>query len=243
MAIINPFLSIIIPAYNEERRILLTLQEVVKHLSMQAYAAEVLVVDDGSADRTAALVRACAQDHPTVRLISNPHRGKGYAVKTGMLAAGGDFRFLCDADLAMTIEQVARFLPPQLVGFDVAIGSREAPGARRFNEPAYRHFMGHVFNLIVRLVAVPGLKDTQCGFKMFTRQAAVSLFSSQIMDGFAFDVEILFLARKRGFRIVEVAIDWHHSTDSRVRPAQDTFNMFRDALAVRWNDWRGRYDK
>lgn len=237
----NPFLSIVIPAYNEERRIILTLERIVKYLGAQTYAAEVLIVDDGSTDRTTAVVREFSRNHPQVRVITNPHRGKGYAVKTGMLAASGEYRFPCDADLAMPIEQIARFLPPQLTDFDLAIGSREAPGSRRFHEPAYRHIMGHVFNSIVRLVAVSGFKDTQCGFKCFTKEAATTLFPLQTLDGFAFDVEILFLAKKRRLRIAEVPIDWYHNTESRVRPARDTVNMFRDALSVRWNYWRGRY--
>ncbi|MFH1486396.1 MAG: dolichyl-phosphate beta-glucosyltransferase [Chloroflexota bacterium] len=229
------------PAYNEERRILRTLEEIMKYLGGQPYTFEVLVVDDGSIDRTTDVVREFSREHPSVNLMTNPHRGKGYAVKMGMLAANGEYRFICDADLAMPIEQIARFLPPQLNDFDVAIGSREAPGARRFREPTYRHMMGRVFNLLVRLAAVPGCRDTQCGFKCFHRQAALTLFALQTMDGFAFDVEIIFLARERGMRIVEVPIDWYHNTESRVRPTQDTVAMFLEAVSIRWNCWRGRY--
>jgi len=158
-----------------------------------------------------------------------------------MLAAQGQFRFLCDADLAMPIEELSRFLPPQLTKFDIAIGSREAKGARRFHEPAYRHLMGRGFNALVQLLAVPGLSDTQCGFKCFRDEVAQALFPRQRIDGFGFDVEILFLARRYHFQIVEVPIDWFHHRESKVRPVRDAFNMLRDIIAVRCNWQRGRY--
>jgi dolichyl-phosphate beta-glucosyltransferase len=159
-----------------------------------------------------------------------------------MLAARGTYRFLCDADLSMPIEQIERFLPPVLDGCDVAIGSREAHGARRYDEPGYRHLMGRVFNSIVKLLAVPGLEDTQCGFKGFKGSAATSIFSRQTMDGFGFDVEALFIARKLGCRIIEVGIDWYFAANSRVQPIHDTIQMVEDVLKVRWNDLRGVYD-
>ncbi|MBI2846909.1 MAG: glycosyltransferase family 2 protein [Chloroflexi bacterium] len=234
------FLSIVIPAYNEEKRILPTLQSIMDYLEKQAYPWEVIVVDDGSIDTTAELVEEFASNHKGVHLIRNPHRGKGYAVKTGMLAARGEYRFLCDADLSMPIEQLSRFIA--LGEHDVAIGSREVAGARRIEEPAYRHIMGRVFNWLVRLLAVPGIRDTQCGFKGFRATAAKQLFPLQRLDGFGFDVEILFLAQKHRLRIVEVPIDWYYNKESRVHPIRDTLRMLREILSIRWKHWRKMYD-
>ena len=157
------------------------------------------------------------------------------------MAVKGEYRFLCDADLSMPITEIFKFLPPMLDNYDIAIGSREAQGAHRYDEPPHRHFMGRIFNWLVRLVAVRGLKDTQCGFKCFTGQAAEALFPLQTIDGFAFDAELLFLAQRRRLRVVEVAIEWYFDSHSKVHPIRDTVNMFRGAVAIRWNYWRGRY--
>ena len=231
----QPFLSVIIPAYNEETRIIDTLTKVVDYLGTQSHGWEVAVVDDGSTDATATLVRAFAEEHPEVRLISVAHGGKGWAVNHGMLWTKGDYRFLCDADLSMPIEQVSRFLAAEAPPFDIAIGSRETAGARRIGEPYRRHFMGRIFNLLVRLLAVRGLSDTQCGFKLFRGEAAQELFRLQRLRGFAFDVEILFLAHKRRIRVSEVAIDWHYRPESKVRPFKDSLTMSLDILRIRWN--------
>jgi dolichyl-phosphate beta-glucosyltransferase len=239
----HPFLSIVVPAYNEGRRLPETLPRMVDFVEAQEYCAEVIVVDDGSTDNTAGVVEVVAEDASSVRLVRNEHRGKGYAVKTGALAAQGDHVFLCDADLSMPIEEVARFLPPALAEYDVAIGSREVEGARRYGEPGLRHLMGRVFNTLVRLLAVGGFQDTQAGFKCFKREAAHELFPYQTMDGFGFDVEILFIARKRGLRIVEVPINWYYMSNSRVSPLRDSVRMVREILQVRINDWRGLYDR
>ena len=237
----KPFLSIIIPAYNEEPRILDTLRKVVDYLGSQSYTWEVAVVDDGSTDATASLVKAFAEADSSVHLISVPHGGKGWAVNQGMLWTTGEYRFLCDADLSMPIEQVSRFLPPELSDFDIAIGSREISGAKRIGEPYQRHMMGRVYNLMVRLLAIPGLSDTQCGFKCFRGQVAQELFSIQRLYSFAFDVEILFLARKRKLRIREVPIDWYYRSQSKVRPFKDSLAMSGDILKIRWHYLRRRY--
>jgi dolichyl-phosphate beta-glucosyltransferase len=239
----RPSLSIIVPAYNEERRLPKTLPRIVAFLEAQDYPGEVIVVDDGSADNTANGVEEMAAQWSYVTLIRNEHRGKGYAVRSGVLAAQGDYLFLCDADLSMPIEQVARFLPPELEGYDIGIGSREVAGARRYDEPSHRHLMGRVFNFLVRLLAVRGFQDTQAGFKCFRREVAHDLFPYQTMDGFGFDVEVLFIAHKRGYRIVEVPIDWYYMTNSRVSPVGDSMRMLREILQVRINDWRGKYDR
>ena len=236
-----PFLSVIVPAYNEEGRITHTLEAVAGYLRGQGYTWEIIVADDGSEDGTAALVEAAAGSNPGIRLLRLGHAGKGSAVRSGILEAEGEYRFIADADLSMPIEHLERFLPPHLTGFDVAIGSREAPGARRFQEPLRRHLMGRIFNGMVRILAVRGLSDTQCGFKCFSAQAAAALFPLQRSQGFGFDVEILFLARKMGMRIVEVPIDWYYHGGSKIRPLRDGFLMSKDILSVRWNDLKGRY--
>jgi dolichyl-phosphate beta-glucosyltransferase len=236
------FLSIVIPAYNEEARLPETLRLISDFLERQDYTAEVLVVENGSTDRTADIVREFSVGHPQFRLISIRERGKGIAVKTGMLAAKGEFRFICDADLSMPIDEVSKFLPPSLDGYDVAIASREVPGARRFGEPAYRHLMGRVFNFIVRVLAVPGFADTQCGFKCFTASAAEQVFPKQTMSGWGFDVEVLFIALRQGLRVVEVPVNWYYKENSRINPVRDTFSMFWEVLKVRMNAVKGMYD-
>jgi glycosyltransferase involved in cell wall biosynthesis len=236
-----PFLSIIIPAYNEESRLPHTLPKVADFVENQPYGAEVLVIDDGSLDRTAAIVEDFAADHPLIRLVRAEHGGKGHAVKTGMLQARGEYAFLCDADLAMPITELPKFLPPQQDHYQVAIGSREVDGAVRYNEPAYRHLMGRVFNWLVKVMAVPGFEDTQCGFKCFHNSVIPDLFTHQTIDGFGFDVEVLYIAQKRGYTIIEVPIHWYYQTESKVHPVRDTIRMFQDLILVRQNDRLGLY--
>jgi dolichyl-phosphate beta-glucosyltransferase len=176
-----------------------------------------------------------------VRLLREGGRGKGLAVRSGMLEALGDYRFICDADLSMPIDELAKFLPPALEGADVAIGSREAPGSRRFNEPTYRHLQGRIFSNLVKVFALPGFEDTQCGFKCFSARVAADLFGVQIFNGMSFDVEVLYIARRRGYRIVEVPIDWYYRAESRVNPLIDPLRMLRDILTIRRNWRRGLY--
>jgi dolichyl-phosphate beta-glucosyltransferase len=238
----RPALSIVIPAYNEERRLPRTLDEVTRWIAGGDRAVEVVVVENGSTDGTVDVVRRFQADHPHVRLIADVPRGKGLAVRAGMLAACGERRLMCDADLAMPIDEVDKFLAPDLADADVVIGSREARGSRRVDEPAYRHLMGRVFNWMVRLLAVRGFRDTQCGFKLFTARAAEDIFRAARLSGWGFDPELLFIAVKRGYRVREVPIVWHHNADSRVRPVHDTLAMVREVLAIRSNDRRGLYD-
>jgi glycosyltransferase involved in cell wall biosynthesis len=237
------FLSIVVPAHNEEHRLPPTLTAVNAYLDRQPFESEIIVVENGSQDLTAVVAEAFAADHPRVRLIRERGRGKGLAVRSGMLGALGRYRFICDADLSMPIEEVAKFLPPRLDGYDVAIGSREAPGARRYNEPAYRHFQGRVFSNLVKVFALPGFEDTQCGFKCFRAEAALDLFGVQVFDGMSFDVEVLFIASRRGYKIVEVPIDWYYRSESRVHPILDPLRMLRDLLVIRRNWAQGRYGR
>jgi len=236
-------LTIIVPAYNEERRLPATLPQMVAFAEAQSYPVEVLVVDNASTDRTAEVVRDVAAEHPVVSLLHQPIRGKGAAVRKGVFASRGQYLFICDADLAMPVEQVTRFIPPALTDFDVAIASREAAGAVRYNEPWHRHLMGRVFNMLVRLLAVPDIQDTQCGFKCFRREAAEDIFGVQVLDRWAFDVEVLYIALQRGYRVVEVPIDWHYGEGSRISPLRDSLDMLRDVLRVRRNGRAGLYER
>ncbi|MFC1976480.1 dolichyl-phosphate beta-glucosyltransferase [Chloroflexota bacterium] len=237
----SPLLTIVIPAYNEESRLPRSLSEVTEFAQSQAYEVEVLVVDDGSTDGTPDVVEEFAAKYPCIRLVRVPHSGKGHAVKTGMLQAKGEYAFLCDADLAMPITELPKFLPPRQNGYHVAIGSREIKGAVRYDEPSYRHLMGRVFNGVVKVLAVPGFEDTQCGFKCFHRSVVQDLFSHQTIDGFGFDVEVLYIAQKRGYQIIEVPIHWYYQTESKVDPVKDTLRMFQDIIKVRQNDRQGLY--
>ncbi len=238
----QPFLSIIIPAYNEEIRLPSSLEKIAAFLATQSYPAEVLVVENGSTDQTYAIAQQFAQKNPHFRAIHIEERGKGIAVKTGMLAAQGKYRFICDADLSMPIEEVVNFIPPILENCLIAVASREAPGAQRIGEPAYRHFIGRVFNSFVKLIALPGLEDTQCGFKCFRADVAEHLFSLQTISGWTFDVEVLFLARKFGYPICEVPIHWHFDPHSKVRFFRDSLQMASDLMRIRWKDLHKEYD-
>lgn len=230
-------LSIIIPAHNEEDRLPDSLARIFAFLERQTYQSEVLVVENGSRDRTAQVVEAMTPTYSNLRLVREPSRGKGLAVRRGMLEASGVYRFICDADLSMPIEQVNRFLPPILSDADIAIASREAPGAVRYGEPFYRHWFGRVFNLLVRLLAVPGFHDTQCGFKCLKADVADDLFQVQRLDGWTFDVELLFIALKRAYHVVEVPIPWHYNPGSRVSLLRDSLSMLNDLFLIRRN-WR-----
>lgn len=237
-----PYLSIIIPAHNEEQRLPRTLEQIAVFLNQQPYTGEIIVVENGSSDRTLAIAQHYANRIPNLRVLHSAQRGKGLAVKMGMLAARGEYRFFADADLSMPIAEVNRFIPPAFPGTEVAIGSREAPGAVRYDEPHYRHVTGRVFNNIVRLLALPGLEDTQCGFKCFRGDIADEVFPLQTIAGWTFDVEVLFIARRRGYRIVEVGIPWYFNADSKIRVARDSLRMFLDLVNIRLNAWAGRYN-
>jgi dolichyl-phosphate beta-glucosyltransferase len=237
----TPFLSIIVPAYNEEKRLPESLPKIIHFVQQQNYPIEVMVVDDGSLDHTAEIVRGFQAQAPFIELLQVVHGGKGHAVKSGMLQAQGEYLFLCDCDLSMPIEEVSKFLPPFQHEYDVAIGSREVAGAFRYEEPSYRHLMGRVFNLVVRVLAIHGIQDTQAGFKCFRRATALKLFNLQTIPGWGFDVEILFIAQSHKLKIIEVPINWYYKTESRVSPIRDTFNMVREVLKVRFNGWQGKY--
>jgi dolichyl-phosphate beta-glucosyltransferase len=230
---LQPFLSIIVPALNEESRLPAGLDRILGFLASQDFQGEIIVVDNGSRDGTYQTAQEYSRRSSLVRVIQEPRRGKGAAVRRGMLAAQGQYRFIADADLSMPIDQVLRFLPPRLSGADIAIASREAKGAVRYGEPAHRHLIGRVFNLLVRLVAVPGFQDTQCGFKAFRDHVAIDLFQLQRLDGWTFDVEVLFLALRHGYKIVEVPIPWYYYPGSRVRVLHDSGAMLRDLFRIR----------
>ena len=236
-----PTLSIILPAHNEATRLPRALQNLDAYLARQPYRAEVIVVENGSSDGTADVARAFAAEHPYVRVFEEATRGKGLAIKRGMLEAHGEYRFFADVDFSMPVAQLERFLPDGIAGYDVAIGSREAPGAVRYDEPWYRHFMGRINTWIVKLLALPDFEDTQCGFKLFRAAVAEDLFGVSLMGGIGFDVEVLYIAKKRGYRINEIGIDWVFDPESRMRLIQDSLHILREIVQIRRNWQAGLY--
>ena len=238
-----PFLSLIIPAFNEENRLPRTLSQVFTFTEKQPFSSEVLIAENGSTDRTYEIAREFVQRRTNARVLRMEQRGKGAAVRGGILAARGDYRFICDADLSMPIDEVNKFLPPALTGYDVAIGSRELPGSRRYDEPSYRHWGGRAINFAIQTLILPGLNDTQCGFKCFRAQAAEDLFARQTLSGWSFDIEILYLARRRGYRIKEVAINWHFGPESKVSAVTDALRMLTDIFRIRLRALLGRYER
>ncbi len=235
------FLSIIIPARNEERRLPQTLKQVAHFVQTRNISTETIVVVNASTDRSLKVASDFAAQHENIRILSEDLPGKGRAVQKGMLAASGAYRFFADADLSMPIEEVLRFIPPA-VDVPIAIASREAPGAVRYNEPTYRHLTGRVFNTIIRALVLPALNDTQCGFKMFRADVAEDLFRRQTLMGWSFDVELLYIASRRGTPILEIPIPWYFNPDSKVSVARDSWRMFTDLLAIRRNGRNGLYD-
>ena len=209
----------------------------------QDYAVEVIVVNNNSSDGTLSIAEEFAASHSYVRVLSEPRQGKGAAVRTGMLAGHGEYLFICDADFSMPVEEIGKFIPPAVDRYDVAIASREVAGARRVGEPEYRHLMGRVFNFIVRLLAIPKIQDTQCGFKVFRREIARDVFALQTIDGWGFDVEVLFIALKHGYNLLEVPITWYYKPQTKISPVRDSINMLIEVLRVRRNGWRGLYNR
>lgn len=237
-----PFLSIVIPAYNEERRLPYTLEQIFSFLKEQSYTAEVLVVENGSKDRTFEIATGFAKRYPNLSVFQENEKGKGNAVRRGMLAAQGEYRFMCDADLSMPVADIQKFLPPALKDVGVAIASREVEGAVRYNEPYLRHLTGRVFNNLIRMLVLPGLQDTQCGFKCFRAEIAEDVFRYLTLTGWSFDVEVLYIARQKGYSIREVPIHWYFNADTKISVIKDSWKMFLDLLTIRLNAKRGFYD-
>jgi len=236
-----PFLSIIIPARNEEIRLPRALGQVFAFLEKQTYISEVLVVENSSQDRTLAIAREFTRSFPGLRILHEDLPGKGRAVRRGVLEATGNYRLIADADFSMPVDQINRFLPP-LCTIDISIASREATGARRYDEPGFRHLTGRVYNFWIRSLVLPGLQDTQCGFKCFLDDVAEDIFPRQTLLGWSFDVELLAIARRHGYSICEIGIPWYYNPGSKINVLRDSLRMFLDLLQIRRNLRRGVYD-
>lgn len=240
-----PELSVVIPAYNEEHRLPATLESVHDFLRSTGRSFELIVVDDGSLDATAQVVETFAETHQNVRLISyQPNRGKGHAVRVGMLAAEGDLLLMNDADGSSPIGESRRLIDAIAGGADVSIGSRAKPDdTREVKALVHRKFIGNTFNMIVQGLLLPGIQDTQCGFKMFKREAARDVFAVQRTNGYGFDVEILYIARLLGYRIVEVPINWSNVEGSKVNVLFDSPKMFVEVIRIAFSAWFGQYKR
>jgi len=239
---LTTFLSIIIPAHNEERRLPGTLVQVIRFIKEQPFSAEIIVVENGSSDKTLEIANQFAQQHKNVRVIQS-EQGKGAAVRKGMLEAAGEYRFMCDADLSMPVDEISKFISPVGENFDIAIASREANGAVRYNEPSYRHLGGRGINFLIQMLILPGLNDTQCGFKFFRADAAKRIFQLQTLPGWSFDIEILFIARKLGYHVQEIPIHWYHHPDTKVSALRDAMHMIQDIFRIHANARRGMYNE
>jgi dolichyl-phosphate beta-glucosyltransferase len=241
---LEPTYSIVIPAYNESARLPATLAKVLAYVHAQGWDAEVVVVNDGSRDNTADIVHEFAAKDPALRLVQNPgNRGKGYSVRNGMLSARGRVVLFSDADLSSPIEEAPKLFQALEQGADIAIGSRWLQAETQTQrQPLYRQIFGRVFNLLLRLTLGLNYKDTQCGFKAFKQRAAQTVFPLQRIDRWGFDPEILFLARKFGFKVQEVSVAWGHSGGTRINPLSDGTRMFLEMLRIRWYALTGKYD-
>jgi len=242
---LEPSYSIVIPAYNESARLGATLEKVLAYVHAQKWDAEVIVINDGSRDSTADIVRAFAGKDPALRLVENPgNRGKGYSVRNGMLNARGRIVLFTDADLSSPIEEAPKLLKVLEEGADVAIGSRWLRAETQIQrQPLHRQLFGRIFNQLLRITLGLQFKDTQCGFKAFRQQAVQATFPLQKIEGWGFDPEILFLTRKFGFKVLEVPVVWGHSDGTRINPLVDGSRMFAEMLRIRWYDLRGKYDR
>ena len=235
------FLSIIIPAHNEEERLPPSLAMVTDFVQQQPYSIEVIVVENGSIDRTYEVAQSFQSKMPCLKVIQESQSGKGLAVKSGMLAATGKYRIFCDADFSMPVNEITKFIPKDDQPYDIAIASRELPGSRRVDEPEFRHLIGRVFNSLVRYALLPGLQDTQCGFKAFRGEVADQLFRMQTLTGWSFDAELLFIAQRMGLKIIEVPITWYYKPGTRLHILKDSFKMASDLFTIRRNAKQGLY--
>jgi glycosyltransferase involved in cell wall biosynthesis len=241
----SPEYSIVIPAYNESRRITAGLDQVLEFIARENWNAEVIVVNDGSRDNTADIVRAYAAKHQQLRLVENPgNRGKGYSVRNGMLHAKGTLLLFTDADLSSPIAEATKLVGAIRDGADIAIGSRWLnPELQTERQPIYRQLFGRMFNLMLRVVLGLQFRDTQCGLKAFTRRAGEEVFTRQRIERWGFDPELLFIARKLGFRTVEIPVRWAHDNRSKINPVLDGLKMGSEMLKVRWYSLTGKYGK
>lgn len=239
----NNYLSVVIPAFNERKRIIPTLKKIRQYLETQDFLYEIIVVDDGSTDGMAAAIKKEQIGRPIRLLQNDTNRGKGYSVRKGILAARGEFILFSDADLSTPIEEVEKLLQRLDKGYDIAIGSRALAASKLVIRQSWcRETAGRTFNFLVQTLAFPGIKDTQCGFKLFTRRAARLIFNRQRFDGFGFDVEILYLGKKLDFKIAEVPVRWLNSPGSKVNILRDSTKMFLDLFRLRVNDLLGQYE-
>lgn len=238
-----PTYSIVIPAYNESERIRATLDKILTYIQKQGWDAEILVVNDGSTDTTEQIVQAYAAEHPELRLLQNPgNRGKGYSVRNGMLHATGEMILFSDADLSSPIEEADKLFVALAEGNDVAMGSRWLrTELQTQRQPLHRQLYGRIFNLALRIMLGLHFRDTQCGFKAFTRRATQLIFPLQHIERWGFDPEILFLARKFGLKVKEVPVKWAHREGTRINPLRDGIRMFFEVLKIRWYSLTGKY--
>ena len=237
--------SIVIPAYNEGARIATSLDRILRHAADCRWDAEIVVVDDGSSDHTAELVRSRMRENVSLRLLANPgNRGKGYSVRNGMLHAQGEILLFSDADLSSPIEEAEKLFAALAAGADVAIGSRWVRSELQTEkQPLHRQLFGRLFNLALRITLGLKFKDTQCGFKAFTRRAADVVFPRQTIERWGFDPELIFLAQRFGFRVEEVPVAWAHREGTRINPLRDGIRMLGEMLQIRWNAIIGKYSR
>lgn len=242
----TPDYSIVIPAFNESARLPATLDALYACMNRSGWSAEVIVVNDGSTDDTAEIVRKRAHSEPTLKLLQNPgNRGKGYSVRHGMLAATGKYLLFTDSDLSSPIAEAEKLFAALASGYDIAIGSRWLDGrsSQTRPQPIYRQFFGRCFNLTTRMIMSLPFADTQCGFKAFTRKAAMDVFALQTIEGWGFDPEILFIAMEHGYKIKEITVQWAHDARTRMSYLRNGVQMLAELLTIRWNALCGRYSK